>query len=361
MSNQKSKKLTPEQEALILNYWQKWRNIAFSTEAINNNVLEFTEKIYSLVNKRSPQIILCNSPYAAINEMLLLNSSQCQLNNNLVGNIEKIVNKQLKDFWKQTLLKKSSSNHINYLLRSLDGDDLEFYTDNPFNLLNMILSGNQSELVWRLWSKKINYVCISPFNWIYIAATFDFFISELNCYYDPDLYQVVQQVLLMGGIIFPFNGFCFVCDRSTKLSFDHEYLLHAEGEAAVQFADGYSIYAYHGVRLPDKYGKLHPEEWQPKWLLEEKNAELRRVLIQGIGYSRIIEQLQAVELDSWQEYTLLKINSDIDIEPISLLKMTCPSTQRIHVLRVPPDIKSAQDGISWINWGIAPEEFSVQT
>lgn len=361
MSNQKSKKLTPEQEALILNYWEKWKNIAFSTEDINNNALEFVKNLYSLVDKTNPQIILCNSPHAAINEMLLLSSPQSQLNNNLVDDIEKLISIQLKNFWRQTSLQRGTSNKFKYLLPSFEEIDLEFYVENSFNLINIVLGMNQSELVWQLWIKNINARCMSHLDWIYIATTFDFFISELDCYYDPELYQVVQQVLFIGGMIFPFDGICFVCTRPTKLSFDNEYLLHAEGEAAVQFADGYSIYAYHGVRLPDKYGKLHPEEWQPKWLLEEKNAELRRVLIQGIGYSRIIEQLQAVELDSWQEYTLLKINSDIDVEPIYLLKMTCPSTQRIHVLRVPPDIKSAQDAIIWVNWGIAPEEFSVQT
>lgn len=41
--------------------------------------------------------------------------------------------------------------------------------------------------------------------------------------------------------------------------------------------------------------------------------------------------------------------------------MTCPSTSFIHALRVPPDINSAREAINWVNWGIDPEEFSVQT
>ncbi len=44
-----------------------------------------------------------------------------------------------------------------------------------------------------------------------------------------------------------------------------------------------------------------------------------------------------------------------------LLKMTCPSTEFIHALRVPPDLESALEGIPWVNWGIAAAEFSVQT
>lgn len=88
---------------------------------------------------------------------------------------------------------------------------------------------------------------------------------------------------------------------------------------------------------------------------------MRRVLIQGIGYSRICQELQAIELDSGQEYTLLKIDNNVDIEPIYLLKMTCPSTGFIHALRVPPNINSAKEAINWVNWGTDPEEFSVQT
>jgi len=71
--------------------------------------------------------------------------------------------------------------------------------------------------------------------------------------------------------------------------------------------------------------------------------------------------LQVEELDSWQEYTLLKIGNDVDVEPIHLLKMTCPSTGFIHVLRVPPDLTSAREAIAWVNGGIDPGEFSVQT
>jgi len=28
---------------------------------------------------------------------------------------------------------------------------------------------------------------------------------------------------------------------------------------------------------------------------------------------------------------------------------------------VPPDMKSAREAIRWVNWGIDPEEFCVQT
>ncbi|NET15374.1 MAG: hypothetical protein F6K08_22345 [Okeania sp. SIO1H6] len=154
---------------------------------------------------------------------------------------------------------------------------------------------------------------------------------------------------------------CIICDRPRKLLLDDEYRPHAEGTPAIEFADGYSLYANHGVRLPEEYGIFSPQKWEAKWLLSTKNAELRRVLIQEIGYEKICQDLQTLEIDTWQEYTLLRIDDDADIEPILILKMICPSTGNIHTLRVPPDINSAKEAISWVNWGIYPEEFYIQT
>jgi leucine-rich repeat protein SHOC2 len=116
------------------------------------------------------------------------------------------------------------------------------------------------------------------------------------------------------------------------------------------------------LKLPRRYWtKL--SEWKSEWLLNEYNAEIRRVLIERLGYERICNDLGAITLDIWREYALLKITSvePIDREPMVLLKMTCPSTQYIHILRVPPEMVSAEAAITWVNHGIHPDEFAVQT
>ncbi|MBD2043210.1 LamG domain-containing protein [Microcoleus sp. FACHB-672] len=122
-----------------------------------------------------------------------------------------------------------------------------------------------------------------------------------------------------------------------------------------------SVIYYRGVVLPERYLCLHPHQWQPHWILEESNAEVRRLLVQEIGYSRILQELQAIEVDSWNEYTLLKLPQAMDSEPLLVLKMTCPSTGSIHTLRVPPQLASAREAIRWAIWGIDPEQFAVQT
>ncbi|MEM7712561.1 MAG: DUF6745 domain-containing protein, partial [Cyanobacteria bacterium P01_A01_bin.68] len=196
------------------------------------------------------------------------------------------------------------------------------------------------------------------------ASFLDYYLSVLNISTnetDKSRWEIYKSLVLSCDWIFFGKKTCLVSECPLKLFLDNEKLLHAEAKPALEYADGIKVYAYHGMIIPELYGKDHPKEWEPSWLLQEQNAELRKILIQEIGYSHILEELQAIEIDSYQEYTLLKINSDIDIEPIYLLKMTCPSTGNIHVLRVPPHMKSAYEAITWINWGIPPEDFTIQT
>ena len=198
------------------------------------------------------------------------------------------------------------------------------------------------------------------FKEIYLAH---WYISSLGVNISQKAQEILRsQKLLLEhcGWIFPFEKICAVCDRPRHLRFDSQNRLHAEAEPAIEFADGWNFYYYHGVRLPEQYGQVHPDLWKAEWLLSEDNAEVRRVLIEAIGYDRICQELEAKQIDSWQEYALLQIDT-ADFEPICLLKMTCPSTGFIHALRVPPNLTSAREAICWVNGGIDPEEFSVQT
>jgi leucine-rich repeat protein SHOC2 len=112
-------------------------------------------------------------------------------------------------------------------------------------------------------------------------------------------------------------------------------------------------------------------EWKSEWLLEESNAKIRHDLIAKIGYEKICHELNAVTVNTWREYTLLKIDGlgrvynlkrePIERVPMVLLKMTCPSTAHIHILRVPPEMTSAEEAITWVNHGIHPDTFAVQT
>jgi hypothetical protein len=402
-------KLTPEQEALIPVYREKWRAIALSTERIDREKASEALKVaYAAFGFEVPEIVFCASPYAALSQIFLDQSDKLKRKfdfSNIIklDKLSRIRIKNEQPFYQSLpgILGKQI-NFYNKLINSpifqgiadittydclywkLDSDGWDdgyrlFYGC----LMSELLIKINEELLnkpWRqvenrigqqLWVslkkrlesyiENIYFQCWQPNRKTTEASVHDFYFRALNFDYDVKKFQSYQSLITECGWIFAFEKVAIICDRPLHLRFDNENRLHAEGEPAIEFTDGYSLYSYHGVTLPEKYGKIHPQQWQAEWLLTEENAELRRVLIQGIGYARICQELQAIELDTWQEYTLLKIDADVDEESIHLLKMTCPSTSFIHALRVPPNMKSAREAILWVNWGVDPEEFGVQT
>ncbi|MFN6471608.1 MAG: DUF6745 domain-containing protein [Nostoc sp. SerVER01] len=341
-------KLTPEQEALIPVYREKWRAIALSTERIDREkALEVVKATYTAIGKQQQEIIFCESPYTGLKiifkKLLKLNFNNINflnLNNNFYNYVTANLTNENTDFSYQTnmeIFRQLNSFQLSISLLEYVLEDK--FPDQP--KINIHLG----DCLWLNSQDLANRCC-----------HVDFYVSVLNYYYSKKSWETLQSLSRFCGFISLFENFCIVCDRPLHLRFDNQNRLHAEGEPAIEFIDGYSLYSYHGVTLPEKYGKIHPHQWQPQWLLSEKNAELRRVLIQGIGYARICQELQAIELDTWTEYTLLKIDADVDEEPIYLLKMICPSTGFIHALRVPPNINSAREAIRWVNWGVDSEE-----
>uniref|UniRef100_UPI0030D73295 DUF6745 domain-containing protein n=1 Tax=Fortiea sp. LEGE XX443 TaxID=1828611 RepID=UPI0030D73295 len=338
-------------------YREKWRKIALSTERIDRKkAAEAVKSVYKFMGFDEPEILFFDSPYGALKEF----SQQLDKSpfNQNADQIEEKIIFPIKHHIQSQILREELTIFFNLeiIVKLIDVIALIFDWIIP-NQLNQDYKNLNEELNINIFS--LNY--ISPEGWVRDASFIDFCISELNFDFSQQDWLMLQNLIKNCSWIFPDEKIAIICDRPIHLRFDNENRLHAEGEPAIEFADGYSIYSYHGVILPEKYGKIHPQQWQAEWLLTETNAELRRVLIQGIGYSRICQDLQAIELDNWAEYTLLKIDNNIDIEPIYLLKMTCPSTGFIHALRVPPDMVSAREAIRWVNWGLEPDDFIIET
>lgn len=296
---EKITQLTPEQEALIPVYKEKWKAIALSTERINRQkAAEALRDGYAEMNHKKLSIavedldiVFCDSPYAAWSQ------TRGQERNNWWIVVCSKLSRQLETQLGRQIERK--------LWRKLNRK-LNKQLHQPNGRLGWQLREQLAEQ-FREKNQPVNSLALV--HWFFgEACWFDFCITVLGCEHEPRKWETFQSLVENCGWIFLFNNTYFACDRPIKISFDNENQLHAEGEGAIQFVDGYSLYSYHGVTLPEKYGKLHPSEWQAQWL-EQQKAELQQALIQGIGYERICQELQAIELDVWREYTLLKLNN----------------------------------------------------
>ncbi|MCP2726915.1 DUF6745 domain-containing protein [Limnofasciculus baicalensis] len=359
MSQTKIKEVTPEQEQWLHHYYEKWKKILLSNEPLDRKqVSDNINKAYQLVGKNAPNILFFDSPDAVFRFSIdqirgslfthFENPLSCELRSQLQEQLDQQIGNQLEEDLMNQLLGKLVCNLRSRFEARLRGEINSELRKGKASQLYSQLGGDLYSLI-----KTGGCLCVLP--------KLDFYISVLNLPHNPQQWEAYQLLVNHGSYILAFDEVCLVSERPTHLSFDSDDNFHAEAQPAIQFADGFfREYIFHGVTLPEKYGMLHSHQWEAKWILEEKNAEVRRLLIETIGYGRICQELQAQQLDVYEEYTLLKIDN-VDVEPMYLLKMICPSTRHIHALRVPPNMNSAREAICWVNWGTHPEEFAIQT
>lgn len=385
--------LTDAQRSRIEAFQHKWWAIAHSHQSLDEAATcQVIEQMYALAELPAPKVVFAGSPF----EGAALMTKHLQTEVNRKPLIDPGWNRCRNQLWSELLLQLSPP--VNKELWS------------AFQSLSS--QGSWSWLIGELSRQIRAEASSSVFEahdivrleemtaWV---AQLDFCREVLGCQINPALWDLLSQSVHHCYWLLATETFCVACDRPLVEHRDDRGLPHAEGEPAIAFANGDILYVHHGVPLPESYGKVRPEQWRSHWILEETNAELRRVLIGAIGYARLCQELETTELDSWKEYTLLRLESfqqripeqviyprfpnlegleefltqgfqvekDNDgfqrlvrpasSEPIHLLKMTCPSTGHIHAMRVPPTLQTAREAVGWMNWDIDAEEFTQQT
>jgi len=178
---------------------------------------------------------------------------------------------------------------------------------------------------------------------------------EFECQEKYDWYQSTSQV----GLIYPLENICIISDLPEKINMRNG-LLHSDGSPAIKYTDGFSVWALNGVNVSKEIAETPAQDLKSKLLLETTNAQVRSEIIKKIGYSRILKDLKAKNIDSWREYELYRIDEG-DVEPMVLLKYACPSTGAYYAHRVPPNITKAREAMTWANHEVDPQEFLVET
>jgi hypothetical protein len=340
MSQPQIATVTPEQEELIPVIRERWRSLALSTQPIDQQkATDAVTTAYAVMGKPEPEIRFLNSPFAAKSEILAADSPRqmaqevgapiliifaMELENQMKKQLEaklwqelevKMQRKQLQEsqgwvglIWllpstseseQQQLQQLRNELLLQFLAQQPGGNIIVPIWENLWQHLGEPLwqyLSNQSLLQWlyqqsqlQVWFEVANIAIPGMYSYLLrmctdasTAAVLEFCINELHCEHDESRWNVLQSLVTECGLVFPFEKTCFICDRPIKLSLDSENRLHAEGEAAVEFADGNKLYFYQNVPLPEKYGTVSPEQWQAQWIPEEPSDKVRQVLEQVI-------------------------------------------------------------------------------
>lgn len=109
---------------------------------------------------------------------------------------------------------------------------------------------------------------------------------------------------------------------------------------------------WYGIAIDERIA-FRPETITAAEILSQPNAELRRVLLDRMGFIRFVEEAGAEVIDTdvdsrGGERKLLRVEVADDDEPLVCVSVVCPSTSRQYTLRVPPVIATCHEAVAWI-------------
>ena len=114
-----------------------------------------------------------------------------------------------------------------------------------------------------------------------------------------------------------------------------------------------------GLRVPlrwqgtpvDERTAFRPEELCAADLLRVRNVTHRRVLLERFGLDRFMHEVGGLVLDRDRDAggvrQLLSVPLPDD-EPLHVLRVSCPSTAHVYVLRVPPHVRTCRRAAAWL-------------
>jgi len=167
--------------------------------------------------------------------------------------------------------------------------------------------------------------------------------------HSPRLEALADAVAHLGWW-WPLRGAAVLTDRPTRIARDQQRRLHAEHGPALAWADGSTLHAAHGVRVPAHVVEA-PHTITVDHIRSERNQEVRRILLDRYGHARFVRDVGAEHVHIDQTGTLWRCEIPGD-EPLMMVEVhdATPApdgTRRAYWLRVPPEVRTARQAVAW--------------
>ena len=188
---------------------------------------------------------------------------------------------------------------------------------------------------------------------------YDYFREQCGLTAETTRLEGLMEYSKNAGWFLPHEHICWVSERHNFLNRDERGRLHSLTGPAVAYPDGWAIYAVHGVRVPADIIE-HPETVTVERIGKEANVEVRRVMIGQMGYERYILEsgAQVVHSDKYGTLYRKELPNDEPLVCVHVLNSTPESdgSTKRYVLRVPPTIQRAKEGVAW-TFGMKEDEY----
>ena len=170
-----------------------------------------------------------------------------------------------------------------------------------------------------------------------------------------EAYAHWEQAAIHGGFRVMHEKFCIVSDFPEVLRVDDQNRPHCEDGPSHRWRDGWSLYHWHGVRVPAHWIEGTPD---PAEILATREVEVRAAGIAILGMDKMLDRLDHRIIDSDPDPMhgdLIEVLLPDLPDPVRYLRAQCPRNGTICE-GVPSTAKSVLEAQAW-RVGIPASEF----
>ena len=180
-------------------------------------------------------------------------------------------------------------------------------------------------------------------------ALFDYFRIVCGLVTQTDSLIGQWEQAQSGGWYLPYENICWVSERPCVLRLNSRDRLHCDIGPALEYPDGWRVYALNGVVMKPDYVLTPSSSLEPDVVLREPNAEIRRELLRKIGVSRMVGYGRVI--DRRGNYQLIDMSpvfrgSGIGYAPYLLMPSASIDGVQ-HLEGVSPDCRTVEQAINW--------------
>jgi hypothetical protein len=188
--------------------------------------------------------------------------------------------------------------------------------------------------------------------WPGYSAWADYFNRVLAIEIDRNYLDLTESC----GFYWLLDSVCFASERPSRLNLDEQGRLHSADGHSIGYPSGWGLWHWHGTHVSERVITA-PADLTPAEILGERNAEVRRVMIERFGQDRFMCEAAARVLDKGADGELLAIDLPDDPDGrMVALRLRCPSTSAVYVIRVPPDQRDYVAAKAW-TFALTKEEY----
>jgi hypothetical protein len=181
---------------------------------------------------------------------------------------------------------------------------------------------------------------------------YDYFDSEVL--YNLNEIRPLINLSKYVGWWWPFENVVIFTDKPIFVCCDDRGRLHHENRMALEYSDGFGIYSWHGIMVSEQI-IMKPETITLDQVVKENNQEIRRIMLDRYGWDRVLCDLHACvehEDNTGKLISTYRLGEYLAGEDkiAKFVLVVDPSTNRKYSLRVPPETKTAKEGVAWTFW-----------